>query len=94
MYAVTNLQHRRHVCNSPYLSLTQRNSTDMLVGVSLLCPTSFKILMKKVLSFICLISVGLSGCVVVPDVPEARVVISSGQGGYHCPPGQAKKGRC
>lgn len=50
--------------------------------------------MKKLLSFFCLLSIGLSGCVVVPEVPAAHVVISSGHGDYHCPPGQAKKGRC
>ncbi|WP_420477051.1 hypothetical protein [Noviherbaspirillum sp. ST9] len=38
----------------------------------------------------------LPGCVVVPEYPAATVVITGGggQGGYHCPPGQAKKGRC
>ena len=37
----------------------------------------------------------LSGCVVVPEYPAATVVITGGgNGGYHCPPGQAKKGRC
>ncbi|WP_192804874.1 hypothetical protein [Noviherbaspirillum aerium] len=42
------------------------------------------------------ITLVLSGCVVVPDVPSAQVVITGGGGGggYHCPPGQAKKGRC
>lgn len=37
----------------------------------------------------------LSGCVVVPEYPAATVVITGGgHGGHHCPPGQAKKGRC
>ncbi|SNS64067.1 hypothetical protein SAMN06265795_104248 [Noviherbaspirillum humi] len=35
----------------------------------------------------------LAGCVVVPDVPVTRVVVQDG-GPVHCPPGQAKKGRC
>ncbi|WP_194722377.1 hypothetical protein [Noviherbaspirillum malthae] len=47
--------------------------------------------------FIAAVTLTLSGCVVVPDVPSAQVVITGGGGGgggYHCPPGQAKKGRC
>ncbi|HJV86476.1 MAG TPA: hypothetical protein VJ698_13465 [Noviherbaspirillum sp.] len=54
--------------------------------------------MKYLLSaFIAVSSLGLSGCVVVPEYPAAQVIISGGGGGgggYHCPPGQARKGRC
>ncbi|MEC4723246.1 hypothetical protein RY831_29240 [Noviherbaspirillum sp. CPCC 100848] len=51
---------------------------------------------KITASLIAAMSLALSGCVVVPDVPSAQVVITGGGGGggYHCPPGQAKKGRC
>lgn len=52
--------------------------------------------MKNVFAVTALISLLLSGCVVVPDVPVG-VVVTGGNGGggpYHCPPGQAKKGRC
>jgi hypothetical protein len=43
--------------------------------------------MKKAL-FALTIVFSLSGCVVVQEAPE-------GKGGpHHCPPGQAKKGRC
>jgi hypothetical protein len=51
--------------------------------------------MKYVLIFVAMASLGLSGCVVVPEYPAAQVVITGGgHGGHHCPPGQAKKGRC
>jgi acetoin utilization deacetylase AcuC-like enzyme len=49
--------------------------------------------MKYALIFVAIASIGLSGCVVVPEYPAAQVVITGG-GGHHCPPGQAKKGRC
>lgn len=53
----------------------------------------------RFLSFLSLAMVfGLSACVVVPEYPAAQVIITGGGGGgqpaYHCPPGQAKKGRC
>lgn len=51
--------------------------------------------MKPIFLFLVAVTVGLSGCVVVPEYPAATVVITGGgQGGHHCPPGQAKKGRC
>lgn len=51
--------------------------------------------MKKVFAVVAITSFFLSGCVVVPDLPVARVVVTDGDGGpHHCPPGQAKKGRC
>ncbi|HZW13384.1 MAG TPA: hypothetical protein VFF81_09370 [Noviherbaspirillum sp.] len=54
--------------------------------------------MKKLLFAVTALSLALSGCVVVPDTPSAHVVVSSGKAVVvepgHCPPGQAKKGRC
>lgn len=50
--------------------------------------------MKSLYLVIVAAAVGLSGCVVVPEYPAAQVIITGGGGGYHCPPGQAKKGRC
>lgn len=50
--------------------------------------------MKNIIALIATMTIGLSGCVVVPDIPSPQVVITGGNSGYHCPPGQAKKGRC
>ncbi|HJV82603.1 hypothetical protein [Noviherbaspirillum sp.] len=52
--------------------------------------------MKYLLLLMSVVTLGSSGCVIVPEYPAAQVVISGGgqPGPYHCPPGQAKKGRC
>jgi len=51
--------------------------------------------MKSLFLTLIAATLALSGCVVVPEYPAAQVVITGGgHGGHHCPPGQAKKGRC
>jgi len=54
--------------------------------------------MKSLFLTLVAATLALSGCVVVPEYPAAQVVITGGghggHGGHHCPPGQAKKGRC
>jgi starvation-inducible outer membrane lipoprotein len=35
----------------------------------------------------------LSGCIVVPEAPRGRTIVIDDDN-RHCPPGQAKKGRC
>lgn len=61
--------------------------------------------MKKTLVALTMMSaLAASGCttiidpfpgrVIVHEPPPARVVITNDGGGTHCPPGQAKKGRC
>lgn len=49
--------------------------------------------MKRPLAIIVLAHLLLSGCVVVPEIPVTGAIVTDG-GPYHCPPGQAKKGRC
>ena len=50
--------------------------------------------MKKMLALVVITSFLLSGCVVVPAIPHGHVVISGEGAPSHCPPGQAKEGRC
>lgn len=50
--------------------------------------------MKKILAMLLTPVVLLTGCVVVSEVPATRVIVTDGGGPPHCPPGQAKKGRC
>lgn len=48
----------------------------------------------KMLLALCVLGASLlAGCTVYTPAGRA-VVVDDGPGPYHCPPGQAKKGRC
>lgn len=50
--------------------------------------------MKKLFALLALTSL-LTGCLVVPEVPSPRIVVTDdAPKGKFCPPGQARKGRC
>lgn len=50
--------------------------------------------MKNLVALIMMSAFVASGCTTIIDPVPARVVITNDGGGKHCPPGQAKKGRC
>ena len=43
---------------------------------------------------LCAVSLALSACAVKQNPAHTTVVTPYGKVDYHCPPGQAKKGRC